>query len=169
MKSQAYRMALGGITAALAIVIMCMGTLIPVATYVCPLLSMVLLQLILPALGKKLSWSWYCAVAALSLLMAPDKEAAMVYTFLGWYPIARPALSALPLSWLWKLLAFNSAMVLCYWLLIHLLGMSELAGELTFWVGLVILLLGNLTFLLTDRLLSMLASGKFGKRGRRHG
>ena len=35
--------ALGGVLAALAVVIMSMGTLIPVATYVCPMLSAVLL------------------------------------------------------------------------------------------------------------------------------
>lgn len=165
MKSQAYRMALGGITAALAVVIMCMGTIIPIATYVCPMLAMVLLQLIFPALGKKLCWSWYAAVAVLSLLMAPDKEAAMVYGFLGFYPIIRSALNALPAGWLWKLLVFNASVLLCYWLMIHLLGMAELAQELTFWVSIVTLILGNITFLLTDRLLAMLSSGKFKRRG----
>ena len=39
--------ALGGVLAALAVVIMSMGTLIPVATYVCPMLCAILLQLIL--------------------------------------------------------------------------------------------------------------------------
>ena len=89
-RTPAGQIALGGILAALAVVLMNMGTLIPVATYVCPMLCMLLLQLVLKICGSRIAWAWYGAVAILSLLMAPDKEAAVVFLALGYYPILKP-------------------------------------------------------------------------------
>ena len=77
-------MALGGIFAALALVLMSMGTLIPVATYACPVLCAMLLQTVLKFCGPKIAWAWYGAVAILSVLMAPDKEAAAVFLAIGY-------------------------------------------------------------------------------------
>ena len=76
--------------AALAIVIMCLGGLIPFATFVCPMLCCMITKLVLSMCGKRIAWAWYGAVAILSVLMAPDKEAAAVFVFLGYYPIVKP-------------------------------------------------------------------------------
>lgn len=149
-------MALGGILAALAVVIMSMGTLIPVATYVCPMLCAILLQLILKICGEKIAWGWYGAVSILSLLMAPDKEAAAVFLALGYYPIVKPKLNRLKGKWFWKLLYFNAVILLTYWLLMHLFGFAQLAAEFSEMGAImtaVMLLLGNLTFFLLDKLL----------------
>ena len=143
--------------AALAVVIMCMGGMIPVATYVCPMLCMLLLQVVLGSCGARTAWAWYGAVALLSLLLAPDKEAAAVFAFLGYYPILRPKLEKTRLKWLWKGLLFNAAILLMYWLLMHLLGMDALTEEFSE-MGTVmlaaLLLMGNLTFFLLDRILA---------------
>ena len=80
--------------AALAVVIMSLGTLIPVATFVCPVLCMLILQLVLKLCGSRIAWAWYGAVAILSLLMAPDKEAAAVFLFLGYYPVVKPRMDS---------------------------------------------------------------------------
>ena len=77
--------------AALALVIMNMVGLIPIATYICPSLCMVLLSVVLKLCGKRIGWAWYGAVAILSVLMAPDKEAAAIFAVLGYYPIIKPA------------------------------------------------------------------------------
>lgn len=151
-------MALGGVLAALAVVIMSMGTLIPVATYVCPMLCALLLKVVLNTCGKRIAWAWYGAVAILSALMAPDKEAAAVFVFLGYYPIVKPALDKMKLSWLWKGLLFNGATLAMYWLLMHVFGLDQVTAEFTEMgaVMLVILLiLGNVTFFMLDRLLGM--------------
>ena len=156
-------MALGGMMAALAMVIMCLGGMIPVATYVCPMLCMLLLQFVLKSCGNRTAWAWYGAVALLSLLMGPDKEAAAVFVFLGYYPILRPALEKLRLKWLWKGLLFNAAILAMYWLLIHLLGMAAVGEEFREMgkVMLVVLLfMGNLTFFLLDRILARVARRK---------
>lgn len=151
-------MALGGMLAALAVVMMSLGTVIPVATYVCPMLCALLLQGVLKTCGSRVAWAWYGAVALLSVLLAPDKEAAGVFVFLGYYPIVKPALDRKKGKWLWKGLLFNGSVFLLYFLLLRLLGLKQLTQE---WsdmsVGMlaVLLVLGNVTFFLLDRLLGM--------------
>ena len=150
-------MALGGVLAALAVVVMCLGTIIPVATYVCPMLCALLLQVVLKTCGVRIAWAWYGAVAILSLLLAPDKEAAAVFAFLGYYPIVKPRLDKTRLRWLWKGLLFNAVILVLYWLLIHLMGMDALAEEFAeagAVMTAVMLLLGNVIFFLLDKVLS---------------
>ena len=155
-RTPAARIALGGVLAALAVVIMSMGTLIPVATYVCPMLSALVLELVRKVCGNRIAWAWYGAVAILSLLMAPDKEAAAVFFALGYYPIVKPKLDAAKGKWLWKGLLFNSMILLTYWLLMHLFGFDQLSAEfreMGMAMTAILLLLGNVTFFLLDKLL----------------
>ncbi len=151
-------MALGGVLAALAMVFMCLGTLIPVATYVCPLLCALLLQVVLKTCGRRVAWAWYGAVALLSVLMAPDKEAAVIFVFLGYYPIVKPALDRRRGRMLWKALLFNGSALLAYGLMIYILGLDQVTAEfqeLGVLLSAVLLILGNAVFFLLDRLLGM--------------
>jgi len=151
-------MALGGVMAALAVVIMSLGGLIPVATYVCPMLCALLLQFVLKICGSRIAWAWYGAVAILGLLMSPDKEAAAVFAFLGYYPIVKPWMDHRRAKWLWKGLLFNGATLLMYWLLMHLFGMDAITEEFQDMgaaMMVVLLILGNVTFFLLDRVLSV--------------
>ena len=157
-QSKASSVALGGVLAALAVVIMCMGTIIPVATYVCPMLCAVVLQMVLKTCGTRIAWAWYAAVAILSALLVPDKEAAAVFLFLGYYPIVKPRLDRAKLRWLWKGLLFNGSVVVMYWLLIQLLGLSQVMedfGGMGAAMLAALLILGNVPFFLLDRLLGM--------------
>ena len=156
-RSPAYSVALGGVLAALAVVVMNLGTVIPVATYICPMLCMVLLQVVLRVCGGRIAWAWYGAVALLSLMMAPDKEAAAVFAALGYYPMVKPRMEKTRQPWLWKALFFNAVILSLYWLLIHLFGLAALAEEFAEAgkiMTVVMLLLGNLIFFLLDRVLS---------------
>ena len=153
----AKQIALGGTMAALAVVIMSLGGMIPSATFVCPMLCCLILQIVRTICGDRMAWAWYGAVAILSLLMGPDKEAAAVFVFLGYYPILKPKFDKSRLKWVWKLLYFNVVILAMYWLLIHLFGMAQLAQEweeLGIWMTGIMLLLGNVTFFLLDRVLS---------------
>jgi len=155
-RTPAANIALGGVLAALAVVIMSMGTLIPVATYVCPMLAALILELVRKTCGSRIAWGWYGAVAILSLLLAPDKEAAAVFLALGYYPIVKPKLDRRKGKWLWKGLLFNSVILATYWLLMNLFGFNQLAaefGEMGVVMTAVLLLLGNVTFFLLDKLL----------------
>ena len=152
------RVALGGVLAALAVVIMSMGTLIPVATYVCPVLCMLLLKTVMTLCGRRIAWSWYGAVAILSGLMTPDREAAAVFFVLGYYPIIKPWLDRCRFPWLWKAVLFNVAILALYAVLLHLFGMSQLVTEFQGMGSamlVILLILGNITFFLMDRLLGM--------------
>ena len=155
-RNSAKEIALGGLMAALAIVIMCLGGLIPFATFVCPMLCCMITKVVLSMCGKRIAWAWYGAVAILSVLMAPDKEAAAVFVFLGYYPIVKLWMDKQRPSWLWKCLLFNCAILLMYWLLIHILGLSEIANdyeEAGTVMTIVMLLLGNVTFFMLDLVL----------------
>ena len=158
MRTNSRNMAMGGVFAALAVVIMNLGGLIPVATYVCPALCMVLLSFVDMTCGKRIAWAWYGAVAVLSLLMSPDKEAAAVFAFLGYYPILKPWMEARKGKWLWKLLLFNASMVLLYSILIRLMGVEAVMGEedLGKFMLVILLVMGNVTFIALDRLLTIL-------------
>lgn len=163
---RSYPVALGGVLAALAVVIMTMGGMIPVATYVCPMLCSLLLFAVIQSCGDRIAWTWYCAVSVLSLLLSPDKEAAMVFLLLGYYPIVQPFFDRKPLKWLWKAILFNGAAALLYLALIYVFGMQQVITEFRELgiAGLLItLVLGNICFFLLDRLLHILKK-RFVKR-----
>lgn len=152
-RNAAKEIAIGGMLAALAVVIMCLGGMIPASTYICPMFCALLLQLVKKLCGNRIAWAWYGTVAILSLLMGPDKEAAAVFVFFGFYPILKPWFDRRKLKWIWKLLYFNVVILAMYWLLIHLFGMVQLAAdfaELGYVMAAVMLVLGNVTFVLLD-------------------
>lgn len=132
MNGKASSVAFGGVMAALALVIMCLGGLIPVMTYVCPMVCLLILALVRRRCGNAMAWVWYAAAAFLSLLMAPDKEAAVLLTFLGYYPIVKPRLDALrcrALGWFFKIGLMSLSVAAAYAVLIWLLGMEAIAAE----------------------------------------
>lgn len=154
MRSQAARsMALGGMMAALAVVIMALGGMIPLNTFLCPVLCMLLLRFVLASTGARAAWAWYGAVAILGTLLGPDKEAAAIFVCLGYYPILKPRLDRMKLGLPVKFALFNAAILGMYAVLIRLLGMDQIAAD---YAGLgtamtvVMLLLGNVTFWMLD-------------------
>lgn len=157
-------MALGGMMAALALVVMCLGGMIPLATYVCPMFCAVLLMVVLKLTGRRVAWAWYGAVSVLALLLGPDKEAAAVFVFLGYYPILKPWLDKRKLAILWKLVLFNVAIFAMYSVLIYVFGLAEVAAEfkeLGMVLTIVTLVLGNVTLFMMDVLLTLLQKRKF--------
>ena len=163
MRNTAKKTALGGMTAALAVVIMCMGGLIPVATFVCPMMCMMMLWMTAKVSGRRIGWAWYGAVAMLGLMLSPDKESAAVFLCLGFYPLVKPYLDRLPFSFLWKLLLFNVMIAIMYAVMIRLLGMDQIASEYTglgVAMTVILLILGNITFLLLDLVFSRMSRRK---------
>ena len=159
-KTPAARIALGGMLAAVAVVIMNLVGIIPVATFVCPMLSMMILTLVLRFCGKRIGWAWYGAVAILSVLMGPDKEAAAIFACLGYYPILKPGIDRMKGGALVKFLFFNCVILLMYWALINLFGLAQIAQEyLALGLAMTIftLITGNVIFFMLDRILARLA------------
>lgn len=164
-KTPAPSIAMGGMFAALGVVIMCLGGMIPVATYICPMICMILLKEVIKICGDRIAWAWYGAVSLLGLLMGPDKEAAAVFLFLGYYPILKPKFDSMRMGIIWKLILFNGSMMLMYWILLHVIGMEQLVNEFEdFNAALfsLMLILGNVIFFMLDIILGRRIGKKNG-------
>ena len=154
--------------AALALVIMNMFGLIPVATYACPSLVIILLSVVLRLCGRRIGWAWYGAVAILSALLAPDKEAAAIFVVLGYYPMLKPVFEKTRMPNTCKYLYFNAVILVTYWLLINLMGLTEIAkefAEMGMLFVAVTLLMGNMIFQMLDKILTRIATtNKWGRK-----
>lgn len=157
-------MALTGMLCALAVVIMMLGGVIPLATFCCPALAGLMLIPVFVECGEKLSWCAYAAIAALSLILCPDKEAALLLAFIGYYPILRWRLDQLRSGFvrvIAKLGVFNLAVAAMYALSILVLQMDQILREYQE-MGLALtaacLLVGNVTLLLYDRLIAIMTA-----------
>ena len=148
-------MALGGMMAAVGVVIMNLGSLIPLSTYICPVLCILIGQMVLVRCGKRMGWCFYMSVALLALLLAPDREAALVFAFLGYYPMIRHWFQKLgPLKIAAKLVYFTLSGGASYGLLLLVMGAGAAMEEGWFLMALTVLM-WDLLFLLVDRLLGM--------------
>ena len=159
-QSNTRKIALGGMLAAVAVVIMCLGGFVPIATYACPVLCAILQYTVLCFCGRRIAWAWYGVVVMLSLLLGPDKEAVMVFIAIGYYPLIKPYFDKCKVGAFLKFLFFTASILAVYTVMICLMGMQEIASEnMEFgFVGfLIILLLGNVTFFLLDILLAIMA------------
>ena len=157
--NKSVRDAFCGIVAALGTVLMFLTGLISIGTYAFPALAGVLNIVIVIEMGTRLAWPVYAATSILSVLVAGDKEAAMLFVlFFGYYPIIKAVLERTgkkALAYVLKFVIFNAAMILGFFLAIRLLGVPEesftFAGIYLPWIFLV---LGNLAFLLYDYVIS---------------
>lgn len=144
------QVALGGLSAALCLVIMLGTVLIPFATYAAPALAGIALIPIALELGLPVASITYVSVALLSLLMVPDREAALMFiAFFGYYPVLKFKLDRLkfkPLRILIKLTVFNASILAGYFVVIYIFGLYYLMGELTGGFGWLLLGVGNLCF-----------------------
>lgn len=157
------RVAFCGMMAALMIVVMLFGTLIPMSDYICPGLAGVFLLPMLWEFGVRSSLLLYAAVSILSLLLCPSKEAALFFVLLlGWYPIARSKLQHLrrkPVRVFCKLVLFNAATAAVYALLLFVFVSPDIQAEAAGWTYVMMaafFLLANVTFLVYDVCLSRL-------------
>lgn len=157
---QSSKTAVCAMVAALSVVVM-MLTVIPVMTYTAPAFAGLLLIIIVIEIDKKWACGVYVAVSALGLLIAADKEAAVMYVvFFGYYPIIKAILESKFPRWLEtviKFIIFNASMVSCYFVLIKVFGMPmDDMNELGKYGPLILLAMGNVVFVLYDFALTKL-------------
>lgn len=148
--------ALGGIIAALSVIFMFLSALLPFMTYVVPAFAGLLLIVTIREVDLKWSAYIYVTVALLSLLILADKEAAVMYTFFfGYYPIFRVFIDGRVKNKVFKTVlnfaVFNISVVLGYLLIIYVFAIPiEEMEEFGKYTNLVLLLLGNVTFVFYD-------------------
>ncbi len=154
-------LALCGVLTALAVVLLCLGGVIPGAVFCAPILAMAALLPVLEELGPKAAGTAYAAVSILALLLVPDRETAFVYLFFGWYPILRPKIAALPsrpLRVLARVAVCSAAALALYGLVLRLMGLTEDLLNSVWYVNAALLAAGNVVFLLTDSTLARLTN-----------
>lgn len=159
--SQSGKTAIGGMITALSVVVL-MPTALEVFVYALPAFAGMLIMFSVVELDKKWALGIYVAVSVLSLMLVPNKEAAVLYAaFFGYYPILKAILeSKLPKvpEYILKFAVFNVAMIASYAVLIKVLGMpfDELmgiegeTGFLARYMLPIMLGLGNIAFMFFD-------------------
>jgi len=157
MKSK--QIALCGLLTALAVVSMVLAGVIGIGTFLGPMLAMAILLPVLEEYGEKTALASYAAAAIIGVLIVPEIELAMVYTAFGWYPILRPRLNRIFSRFLRpivKIAICAAVILLLYGVLLRAFGMTADLLEATLLFNAALLLLGILTFLITDLALERL-------------
>lgn len=162
MKRKTKTIALCGVLAALATALLFLGGTLPFAAIACPVLASLVLIPVYAETGWKWGLVWYLTVAILGLLLAPEKEAAILFAFFGCYPILRKWVGRLRskvLQWALKLLYVNLAVLAAYALMIFVFRMEAIAQEyaqMQLYLLIALLLLANLSFVIYDLLIGRL-------------
>ena len=151
-KSKAPVIALCGVLAALAVALMFLGGTVAFAVIACPVLASLVLIPVYCECGWKWGLLWYAAVSALGLLLAPEKEAAILFVFFGYYPMLKKLFGRIrsrALKWIVKLLYVNLALCAAYGLMIFVFQLTAISAEFRNYGKVMIAvleLLANVTF-----------------------
>ena len=161
MKQNSLRVALCGVTAALALTLMLCTSVIPVGTYAFPCIAGILFVTIVIEFGEKWAFAALFAVALLSLFLAGDKEASIYFiAFFGYYPILKSLIERFKsraVQWALKFSVFNAAMIAAFFVCKFILQIPD--EEFTIfglYIPWVFLIMGEIFFPLYDILCSML-------------
>lgn len=153
------RIALCGVLAALAVALMFLGGTVAFAAIACPVMASLVLIPVYTECGWKWGLVWYAAVAALALLLAPDKESAILFVAFGYYPMLRKLIGHLHsrvFKWVVKLVYVNAVICAAYGLMIFVFRMEAVSAEFAAyggWMLAALAALANLTFVVYDLLI----------------
>ena len=162
-KQISFKVALGGVAAALSILFMIAAGLTSTLVYAIPMFTGALLMVLVIELGSGFATAVYVAVSVISLLILGNKEAAVMYVaFFGYYPILKSFLEKHikpVLCWIVKYIIFNVAMITAYFAVTKIFMISyediESFGK---WALPLLLLAGNVVFAMYDVLLTRLVT-----------
>ncbi len=155
-KTYAQKMAFTGIIAALCVVVLFLTGIVPIATIALPALAGCLLIAVVVEAGVKWAFGAYAGCSLLSLLLVPDREAALFFiVFFGYYPALYAILGRIKnvvIRWITKLAVFNAAMFLEVFVSVKFLNIP--IEEIPFFgqnTVIVLFLLLNAVFIIYDK------------------
>ena len=163
MQKKTRPLALCSVMAALSVVFLCLSGILPLALYACPILASATLIPVREDCPPSYGWCCFAAAAVLGLLLGPDKEAALLFCFLGYYPLLQPKLQAIASRFgriLAKLGLFSVSLSVMYLLILYVFRLSAVWEEFAStapWVLVLTAGLGILLFFLYDLLLQRFA------------
>ncbi len=162
-KFRSFKVAFGGVIAALSVMLMLSTGLIPTLTYAIPAIVGALLMAVVIEISPVFASAIYAAVSILSLLVVADKEAAVMYAaFFGYYPIIKSFIernTGKIASWVIKYIIFNASMIASYFVVAKVFMITfddiEFLGKFALPA---LLLVGNIVFVLYDIALTRLVT-----------
>ena len=160
MRSAAGKIAVCGVFAALAVVIMLFWGITGIGTFAGPFIASAVLVPILEEYGSAAALTVYAAIAILTLLISPDREMALFFLLFGWYPVGCRMIERLPgklLRIAVQLAVYAAIITLLYGVLLRLLGIDPGFFEAAKWANRLMAVLGAACFLLLGRIYGKLA------------
>lgn len=148
--------ATSGVLAALAVVILLLGSLIELLDLSAAAMASLVIMVAVIDLGIGYAAGVYAVAAVLSVLLFPKTATIVFAVFVGYYPIVKVYLDRIKprlLQYTVKLVMFNAFLFGILWLVEQLLG----AGNDWSALGVPLYVLGNLTFLVFDLAIARLS------------
>lgn len=164
MQTRIKRMTISAMCTALGVVILYLGSMVEVMDLTTVFVASFLVVFAIIELGSPWYWLLWLCTSLLSVLWLPNKFCAFEYAFFGGlYPILKYYAEKLPkkTAYILKFVIFNALFCLLVGAMIWFFGMEDITlpviGKLTpSWYLSIMLLLGNIVFVLYDILLTKL-------------
>lgn len=155
IKEKSFKASFGGVSAALSIIIMAIGSVFPSMTYAAPVLCGIFITFAVIEFSSKFAFALYFAVSVLAVTVVPNKESALFYAlFFGIYPILKGFIESRTkgvFSWVIKYLIFNIAIVAGYLICSRLLNIPyDEIGSFGKYSVMFLWASGNVSFLVYD-------------------
>lgn len=167
--SKTSKTAFGGIMIALSVVVL-MPTVFELFVYALPAIAGIITMVCVIEINKKWAFGVYAATAVLSLLIVSNKEAPVVYAaFFGFYPILKSLLETKAgkvLEFVAKFAFFNVAIAVYLLIMTKVFGvpfnvlmdLDSLSGFMAKYAVPIMLVIGNVIFVLYDFMLTKIAT-----------
>lgn len=162
-KQLSYKVALGGVIAALSLLLMLVAGVTTSLVYAIPMMTGAFLMVLVIEFGARFAVLEYIAISIASILLLGNKEAAIMYVaFFGYYPIIKSFIEKIShklLSWIIKYIIFNVSMIVSYFIVskIFMITFDDLEGFGRYAMP-VLLLIGNILFVTYDIMLTRLVT-----------
>ncbi len=156
-KLRVRKLTASAVLSALGVIFLLIGSVIGVMDLTAVAMTSLFVFFSVLEMGYPFPFLIYTVTSVLSLLLLPNKFAAVCYVvFGGLYPVLKNFIERLPsvFAWAAKLLYFNIILSAIIWLSLNILGMA--AEDISFTP--IIYILGNLTFIMYDIAMTKLIS-----------
>ena len=162
-KKLSFKVALGGVVAALSLLLMLFAGVTTSLVYAIPMITGAFLMMLVIEFGAGFAGLEYLAISIISMLLLGNKEAAIMYVaFFGYYPIVKSFIEKSMgkiLSWVVKYIIFNVSMILAYFVVSKIFMITfddmEVFGK---YAMLILLIAGNVLFVIYDIMLTRLVT-----------
>lgn len=162
-KKLSFKVAVGGIIAALSLLLMMVAGVTTSLVYAIPMITGALLMVLVIEFGAGFAGLEYLAISIISMLLLGNKEAAVMYVaFFGYYPIIKSFIEKYCnkiISWIIKYVIFNVSMIVAYFVVSKIFMISfddlEIFGKFALPI---LLFMGNILFAMYDIMLTRLVT-----------